>query len=119
MRFGPQRRCPPVSEPIAHEWVGSGAAQGEAVDVLDPPTRRPTGEQPLAHCHSALCARDRWQSLSGRDPAVDLPPPRAWRVVVVTLKNRTLSPVVDEFITHLRDYVNSAEAGLKRAKQLA
>ncbi len=45
---------------------------------------------------------------------VDLPePPRAWPVVVATLKNRTLSPVVGVFIDHLRAYVNSDESGLR------
>jgi len=44
------------------------------------------------------------------------PPPRAWPVAVVTLKNRTLSPVVGVFIEHLRDYVRSKESGLKPPK---
>src|SRR3984957_16784031 len=50
---------------------------------------------------------------------IDLPPPpRTWPVVAATLKNRTLSPVVDEFVKHLRDYVNSPESGLEPAKKL-
>jgi DNA-binding transcriptional LysR family regulator len=34
---------------------------------------------------------------------VDLPA-RPWPVNIVTLKNRTLSPVVERFIGHLRDF---------------
>ena len=33
---------------------------------------------------------------------VDLPV-RPWPIALVTLKNRTVSPVVERFITHLRD----------------
>jgi len=45
---------------------------------------------------------------------VELPRlPHTWPVVVATLKNRTLSPVVGIFIDHLRAYVNSAESGLR------
>jgi DNA-binding transcriptional LysR family regulator len=36
-------------------------------------------------------------------------PPAPWPVAVVTLKNRTLSPVVQLFIDHLRDFAKSAE----------
>ena len=58
---------------------------------------------------------------SGRYPVtilpVDLPaPPRSWPVAVVTLKNRTLSPIVSEFVDHLRAYVHSKDAGLKAPK---
>jgi DNA-binding transcriptional LysR family regulator len=34
---------------------------------------------------------------------VDLPP-RPWPVNIVTLKNRSVSPVVERFIEHLRDF---------------
>lgn len=43
-------------------------------------------------------------------------PPSPWPVVVVTLKNRTLSPVVSVFVEMLRAHVNSKEAGLKLGK---
>jgi DNA-binding transcriptional LysR family regulator len=61
---------------------------------------------------------------AGRYPVkilpVDLPePPRPWPVAVVTLKNRTLSPVVGVFVDHLRAYVNSREAGLNLPKKPA
>ncbi len=35
---------------------------------------------------------------------VDLPD-RPWPVAIVTLKNRTLNPVVERFITHIRDFI--------------
>ena len=41
---------------------------------------------------------------------VDLAGPR-WSVGVVTLKNRTLSPVVERFIEHLRDFAQSLRQG--------
>jgi DNA-binding transcriptional LysR family regulator len=37
---------------------------------------------------------------------IDLPAP-PWPVVVATLKNRTLSPVVEHFIEHIRDFTRS------------
>jgi DNA-binding transcriptional LysR family regulator len=48
---------------------------------------------------------------------IDLPMAGSWPVAVVTLKNRTLSPVVGEFVDHLRAYVNSKESGLNAAKK--
>jgi len=42
---------------------------------------------------------------------VDLPT-RPWPVAIVTLKNRTLSPLVQIFIDHLRAFANSMAAGL-------
>ena len=42
-------------------------------------------------------------------------PAQPWPVAVVTLKNRTLSPVVKLFIDHLRAFVNSKASGLKPA----
>lgn len=45
---------------------------------------------------------------------VAMPEPASpWPVVVVTMKNRTLSPVVSVFVDMLRAHVNSKEAGLK------
>jgi len=37
---------------------------------------------------------------------IDLPV-RPWPVVIVTVKNRTLSPVVELFMKHLRDFTKS------------
>jgi DNA-binding transcriptional LysR family regulator len=34
-------------------------------------------------------------------------PDRPWPVVIVTLKNRTLNPVVERFIAHIRDFTRS------------
>jgi DNA-binding transcriptional LysR family regulator len=42
-------------------------------------------------------------------------PVHPWPVAVVTLKNRTLSPVVKLFIDHLRTFVNSKVSGVKPA----
>jgi DNA-binding transcriptional LysR family regulator len=36
-----------------------------------------------------------------------------WPIVVITLKNRTLSPIVQIFIDHLRAFTNSMATGLK------
>ncbi len=46
---------------------------------------------------------------------IDLPV-RPWPVAIVTLKNRTLSPIVDLFTKHLRDYTRSmtnAKSGVR------
>jgi DNA-binding transcriptional LysR family regulator len=43
-------------------------------------------------------------------------PPTPWPVVVVTLKNRTVSPVVGVFVEMLRTHVNSKD-GLKLGKR--
>jgi hypothetical protein len=45
---------------------------------------------------------------------VDLPA-QPWPVAIVTLKNRTLSPVVQLFIDHLRTYTASLGAGTQVA----
>jgi DNA-binding transcriptional LysR family regulator len=37
-------------------------------------------------------------------------PVRPWPVVIVTLKNRTLSPVVERFIEHVRDFTRTMRA---------
>jgi DNA-binding transcriptional LysR family regulator len=47
---------------------------------------------------------------------VDLPV-RPWPVAILTLKNRTLSPVVERFIQHLRDSTRPT-AAVKRAGTL-
>ena len=39
-----------------------------------------------------------------------------WPVAVVTLKNRTLSPVVKLFVDHLRDFVNTNVTGRQPAR---
>jgi DNA-binding transcriptional LysR family regulator len=46
---------------------------------------------------------------------VDIPA-QAWPAVIVTLKNRTLSPVVERFIQHIRDFTRSmgAEGAARR-----
>ena len=41
---------------------------------------------------------------------VDLPP-RPWPVNVVTMKNRALSPVVERFVEHLRDFTRPMREG--------
>jgi DNA-binding transcriptional LysR family regulator len=41
---------------------------------------------------------------------VDLPA-RPWPLVITTLKNRTLSPVVERFIEHVRDFTRPMRAG--------
>jgi DNA-binding transcriptional LysR family regulator len=46
---------------------------------------------------------------------VDLPV-RPWPVAVITLKNRTLSPVVQLFVDHIRAFTNTMAAGLKPDK---
>jgi DNA-binding transcriptional LysR family regulator len=38
-------------------------------------------------------------------------PDRPWPLAVVTLKNRTLSPVVERFIEHLREFTRPMRAG--------
>jgi DNA-binding transcriptional LysR family regulator len=43
---------------------------------------------------------------------VDLPK-RPWPVELITLKHRTLSPVVQRFIEHLRDFASTMESGLE------
>jgi DNA-binding transcriptional LysR family regulator len=52
---------------------------------------------------------------------VDLPA-RPWPVAILTLKNRTLSPVVERFIQHLRDSTRPMDAkttaAVKRAGTL-
>ena len=40
-------------------------------------------------------------------------PVRPWPVGIVTMKNRTLSPVAELFIEHLRTSTNSMAAGLQ------
>jgi DNA-binding transcriptional LysR family regulator len=37
-------------------------------------------------------------------------PGRPWPAVIVTLKNRTLSPVVERFIQHIRDFTQPMRA---------
>ena len=49
---------------------------------------------------------------------VDLPV-RPWPVAVVTLKNRTLSPLAQIFVDHVRAFTNSRAAGLKLEKRSA
>jgi DNA-binding transcriptional LysR family regulator len=49
---------------------------------------------------------------------VDIPA-RPWPMVVVTLKNRTLSPVVQLFIDHLRTFTKSLAAKLEPAQKSA
>jgi DNA-binding transcriptional LysR family regulator len=49
---------------------------------------------------------------------VDLPV-RPWPVAVVTLKNRTLSPIVQLFIDHLRAFTSSMDTGPKPQKMSA
>jgi DNA-binding transcriptional LysR family regulator len=46
---------------------------------------------------------------------VDLPV-RPWPVAVITLKNRTLSPVVQLFVDHIRAFTKTMAAGLKPDK---
>ena len=46
---------------------------------------------------------------------IDLPV-QPWPLVVITLKNRTLSPIVQLFIDHLRVFTNSMAAGLRPEK---
>jgi DNA-binding transcriptional LysR family regulator len=45
-------------------------------------------------------------------------PPTPWPVAVVTLKNRTLSPVVQLFIDHLREFAKSVEAAVPAPSRL-
>jgi DNA-binding transcriptional LysR family regulator len=49
---------------------------------------------------------------------VDLPI-RPWPVEIITLKNRTLNPVVHSFIDHLRAFANSAAVGSTPEKKSA
>jgi DNA-binding transcriptional LysR family regulator len=49
---------------------------------------------------------------------IDLPA-RPWPIAVITLKNRTLSPTVQLFIDHLRDFTRSMATGLKAEKKSA
>lgn len=42
---------------------------------------------------------------------VDLPD-RPWPLAVVTLKNRTLNPVVERFVEHLREFTRPKRRGL-------
>ena len=44
---------------------------------------------------------------------------RPWPVQIITLKNRTLNPVVQRFVDHLRAFVSSAAAGPAPAKKFA
>ena len=37
-------------------------------------------------------------------------PAQSWPAVIVTLKNRTLSPVVERFIQHVRDFTRPMRA---------
>jgi DNA-binding transcriptional LysR family regulator len=46
-------------------------------------------------------------------------PVRPWPVAAVTLKNRTLNPVVHRFIDHVRAFAQSLDAGLPSGKQSA
>jgi DNA-binding transcriptional LysR family regulator len=41
-------------------------------------------------------------------------PARSWPAVIVTLKNRTLSPVVERFIQHIRDFTRPINADRSR-----
>jgi DNA-binding transcriptional LysR family regulator len=65
---------------------------------------------------SVLAANVNWFSLKGLP--VDLPA-QPWPVAIVTLKNRTLSPVVQLFIDHLRTYTASLGAGTQVAAPMA
>jgi DNA-binding transcriptional LysR family regulator len=46
-------------------------------------------------------------------------PVRPWPVAVITLKNRTLSPIVELFIDHLRAFAKAMAPGLKAEKKSA
>jgi DNA-binding transcriptional LysR family regulator len=46
-------------------------------------------------------------------------PTRAWPIVVITLKNRTLSPIVELFIEHLRAFAKAMAPGPKAEKKSA
>jgi DNA-binding transcriptional LysR family regulator len=46
-------------------------------------------------------------------------PVRPWPVAVVTLKNRTLSPVAQRFIDHVRAFARSMVPGLPSEKKSA
>jgi DNA-binding transcriptional LysR family regulator len=46
-------------------------------------------------------------------------PVQPWPIVIITLKNRTLSPIVQIFIDHLRMFTNSMATGLKPEKKAA
>lgn len=47
---------------------------------------------------------------------VDLPA-RPWPLVITTLKNRTLSPVVERFIEHIRDFTRPMRAGPRAGRR--
>jgi DNA-binding transcriptional LysR family regulator len=58
-------------------------------------------------------------SVALQSPVKILPvefPVRPWRFAIFTLKNRTVSPVVDRFITYLRDFARSIPV-IKPARQ--
>jgi len=56
-----------------------------------------------------------WCAALAKSVGVDLPV-RPWPVAVITLKNRTLSPIAQRFIDHVRAFTNSMGAGLPSEK---
>src|SRR5262245_15742062 len=44
-------------------------------------------------------------------------PARPWQFAIFTLKNRTMSPAVDRFIVHLRDFARSTRANTTRRRR--
>jgi DNA-binding transcriptional LysR family regulator len=61
------------------------------------------------------------KSIASQSPVKILPvelPVRPWPFAIFTLKNRTVSPAVDRFIAHLRDFARSMTANKRALVQL-
>src|SRR4051812_35907560 len=83
------------------QGAGSRGASRESGDAFDRPSREIAGQWPLYHGPSAFGCAPRRRPVFKTLP-VGLPV-RPWLVTMLTLKNRTLSPVVERFMECARD----------------